>query len=128
MILVVGTTGGIIARRLLEQGKEVRILVRKNSPSAVDKPQGRNQYLALGGPQPLSWHDVVASYVQALDRELPVNWMWLGELVPGLPESMSVLLAAQETYDSDVPMKETATAYGGQPTSLEEFVRRQIAA
>ena len=37
MILIVGATGtlgGRITRRLLEAGKEVRILVRHNSPSA----------------------------------------------------------------------------------------------
>src|SRR5512139_885326 len=43
MILVVGATGrlgGTIARRLLEQGKGVRILVRHNSPSEELAKQG----------------------------------------------------------------------------------------
>src|SRR3712207_8210429 len=37
MILVVGATGvvgGMIARRLLDEGKEVRVLVRRDSPSS----------------------------------------------------------------------------------------------
>src|SRR5215212_9370183 len=28
--------------------------------AAVDRPEARNQYLAIGGPEPLSWRDVVA--------------------------------------------------------------------
>ena len=43
MILVVGATGllgGLITRQLLEQGQDVRILVRENSPSAALAQQG----------------------------------------------------------------------------------------
>ena len=43
MILVVGATGllgGLVTRQLLEQGKQVRILVRKNSPSQQMAQQG----------------------------------------------------------------------------------------
>src|SRR5215212_12098142 len=29
--------------------------------AAVDHPEARNQYLAIGGPEPLSWRDVVAT-------------------------------------------------------------------
>jgi uncharacterized protein YbjT (DUF2867 family) len=44
MILVAGTTrivGGMITRRLLGQGKEVRILVRRDSPSEHLAREGR---------------------------------------------------------------------------------------
>ena len=44
MILVVGATGivgGMIARRLLGQGKEVRVLARGNSPSEQLAHEGR---------------------------------------------------------------------------------------
>jgi nucleoside-diphosphate-sugar epimerase len=43
MILVVGATGvvgGMITRGLLEQGREVRILVRRDSPSSQLVQQG----------------------------------------------------------------------------------------
>jgi uncharacterized protein YbjT (DUF2867 family) len=94
--------------------------------AAVNNPQARNQYLAIGGPEALSWRDVVATYEQVLGRQLPVNWVQPGEPVPGLPDPMPMLLAAQETYDLAVPMDETAAAYGVQLTPLEAFVRQQL--
>lgn len=95
--------------------------------AAVDNPRARNQFLALGGPDALSWRDVVAIYERMLGRDLPVEWVQPGEPVPGLPEPMGLLLAAQETYDSVVPMDETAAAYGVDLTSVQAFARHQVA-
>ena len=59
MILVVGATGivgGMITRRLLEPGKEVRILVRSNSPSAQLAQEARAtsaESLMEAGAQPV---------------------------------------------------------------------------
>jgi uncharacterized protein YbjT (DUF2867 family) len=94
--------------------------------AAVDNPRARNQFLALGGPDALSWRDVVATYERVLGHELPVNWVQPGQPVPGLPDPMPMLLAAQETYDLVVPMDETAAAYGVELTPLEAFVRQQV--
>ena len=96
--------------------------------AAVDNPQARNQYLVIGGPEALTWRDVVATYERVLGREIPVNWVQPGEPVPGLPGSMGVMVASFEAYDSEVPMEETAAAYGVQLTSLEEMIRQQAAA
>lgn len=96
--------------------------------AAVDNPRARNEFLALGGPDALSWRDVVATYEQVLDRELRVEWVQPGDPVPGLPDAMAPLLAAQETYDSAIPMDETAAAYGVDLRSVETFARQQVAA
>src|SRR5215213_9624057 len=59
MILVAGATGivgGMITRRLLEQGKDVRILVRHNSPSEELAREGRAtsaEELIEAGAQPV---------------------------------------------------------------------------
>jgi uncharacterized protein YbjT (DUF2867 family) len=95
--------------------------------AAVDNPQARNRYLAIGGPEALSWRDVVATYERVLDRDIPVNWVQPGEPVPGLPGAMGMMLASFETYDSVVPMEETAAAYGVSLTTLEDFARQQMA-
>lgn len=93
--------------------------------AAVDNPQARNQYLPLGGPEALSWRDVVATYERILQRDISLNWVAPGDSVPGLPDPMPALLAAQETYDSAVPMTATAAQYGVELTPLETFARQQ---
>jgi uncharacterized protein YbjT (DUF2867 family) len=95
--------------------------------SAVDRPEARNQYLAIGGPEPLSWREVVATYERVLGRSIPVEFVAMGEPVPGLPDPMPALLAGMETYDSVVEMEETSSTFDVPPMRLETFVREQVA-
>jgi hypothetical protein len=82
--------------------------------------------LAIGGPEPLSWRDVVATYKRVLGRSIPVEFVALGESVAGLPDPMPALLAGMETYDSVVEMEETSSTFDTPLTRLETFVREQV--
>ncbi len=97
------------------------------SVAAADRPEARNQYLALGGPESLSWRDVVATYERVLGRSIPVEFVAMGEPVPGLPDPMPALLAGMETYDSVVEMEETSSTFDVPLTRLETSVREQVA-
>jgi NADH dehydrogenase len=95
--------------------------------NAVDHPAALNQHLAIGGPEALTWRGVVATYERVLERSIPVEYVAVGEPVPGLPEPMPDMLAGMETYDSVVEMEETSHTFGVPPTRLETFVREQVA-
>jgi uncharacterized protein YbjT (DUF2867 family) len=95
--------------------------------AAVDSPEAQNQYLAIGGPEPLSWRDVVATYERVLGRSIPVEFVAMGEPVPGLPDPMPALLAGMETYDSIVAMEEMVRTFDVPLTRLETFVQEQVA-
>jgi uncharacterized protein YbjT (DUF2867 family) len=95
--------------------------------ACVDHPAATNRYLALGGPQALSWRDVVATYEKLLGRPLPIQTVTPGEMVPGLPPIASGLMAAMDTYDSPLDMAETASTFGVELTSVEMFARRTLA-
>lgn len=94
--------------------------------AAADHPAARNRYLAIGGPEPLTWHDVVATYERVLGRSIPVEFVAMGEPVP-LPDPMPWILAGMETYDSAIDMEETAHTFDVPLTRLETFVREQVA-
>jgi uncharacterized protein YbjT (DUF2867 family) len=94
--------------------------------ATVDRPEARDQYLALGGPEPLTWRDVVATYEHVLGHSHPVEFVAMGEPVPGLPDPMPALLAGMETYDSIVEMEETSSTFDVPLTRLEMFVRSQV--
>jgi len=95
--------------------------------AAVGHPQAMNQTIAIGGPEPVTWRDVVATYERALGRPIEVRTIPLGQPLPGLPDVVSQLAAGMDTYDSPLDMTETARTFGVQITPLEAFVRRQTA-
>ena len=118
---------------LVGEGKRKHSFVALDDVAAfaaqsIDHPAGKNQYVAIGGPRPISWRDVIAAYELALGRKLAVQWIVPGQPVPGLPGPMSNLLAAMETYDSPVDMTATARTWNIALTSIEEFIRRSAAA
>jgi uncharacterized protein YbjT (DUF2867 family) len=94
--------------------------------AALDNPAARNEYLAIGGPEPLTWLDVVATYERVLDSSIPVEFVAMGEPVPGLPDPMPEMMAGMETYDTAIEMEETSRTFGVPPTTLETFVREQV--
>ena len=94
--------------------------------AAVDHPAARNQHVAIGGPEPLTWREVVATYERVLGKSVPVEFVAMGEPVPGLPDPMPEMLAGMETYDSVVEMKEISRTFDVELTTLETFVREQV--
>lgn len=95
--------------------------------AAVGHPAAMNQYLAIGGPEALSWRDVVRTFERVMGHEIPVQFVSPGEPVPGLPEAMAQMLPGLETYDSPLDMVETARTFGVELTTLETFVQGLLA-
>jgi NADH dehydrogenase len=98
--------------------------------AALDNPVAQNQRLAIGGPQALSWPDVVQKYEQILGRTVEVRYVEIGELVPGLGDQTSKILSALETSQTDhsgLDTTELARTFGVQLTPLEEVIRRTLA-
>jgi uncharacterized protein YbjT (DUF2867 family) len=94
--------------------------------ATADHPAARNRYLPIGGPEPVTWRDIVATYEHVLGRPFSLRFVAMGEPVPGLPDPMPDLLAGMETYDSVVEMDELARNFGVSPTTIEAFVREQV--
>jgi uncharacterized protein YbjT (DUF2867 family) len=94
--------------------------------ATVDNPEARNKYLAIGGPEPLTWRDVVATYERVLERPISVEFVAAGEPVPGLPDPMPTLLAGMETYDSAIEMDEISRTFDVPLTTLETIVREKV--
>ena len=95
--------------------------------AVVDHPAAKNQYIPIGGPEALSWREVVATFERVLGRDIPVRTVPPGTPLPGLPETVSQIAAAMDGYDSPVDMTATAATYGVQLTSVEEFARQSAA-
>jgi uncharacterized protein YbjT (DUF2867 family) len=94
---------------------------------ALSSKEAEGQTLVVGGPEAVSWRDVVTAFEKELGRDITVETVPLGEPVPGFPPMMSGLLAAMDGYDSAIDMTEMAAAYGVEPLSLQEFVHNFVA-
>jgi uncharacterized protein YbjT (DUF2867 family) len=110
---------------------------RKHYPVAVDDVAGyaagavRNDAaldrdLLIGGPEPLSWSDVIAAFERVHGRALEVQDLPLGAPMPGFPPSGAGLMSALETYDSPEPLsaEEARQTFGVELTGIEQFLRR----
>lgn len=96
--------------------------------AAVKAPAARNATVVIGGPEAVSWRDVVAAVGRRVGREIPIRNVPAGTELPGLPPDVARLAAGLDTYDSPVDMSATASAYGVRPTTLETFVGRAFPA
>ena len=95
--------------------------------AALDRRHAEGQTLLIGGPQALTWHEIVEAFQQELGRAVPVRTVPPGHPVPGLPDFVTQLLAVLDTYDSPIDVSELATSYGVTPTPIAEFVRGFVA-
>ena len=96
--------------------------------AAIDSPAARTQQIFIGGPEPLSWTDVVTRAGAVLGRDIPMRRVQPGEALPGVPAVVSGLMAAMDTYDSPIDMTATARTYGVQLTSTEQVLRQILVA
>jgi uncharacterized protein YbjT (DUF2867 family) len=92
-----------------------------------------NQRVIIGGPEPVSLRDVVATYERVLGRRIPVESVAPGQIVPNLPappvlaEIVSGMMAALEMFESPLEVDEAARTFGVRLTPLEEYVRQETA-
>jgi NADH dehydrogenase len=83
----------------------------------------RNMTLPIGGPEALTFLDVVHAYEEALGRSIPVRSVAPGEPIPGVPEPAWAIAAALEHFDSEVSMEELARQFDATLTTARDFAR-----
>jgi NADH dehydrogenase len=96
--------------------------------AALYAPAARNATIGIGGPEAVTFADVVREYEKATNQSFQVRRVAPGEPLPGVPEPVWGIAAALETYDSLIPMEETSRQYGVSLTSVGEFARSRVAA
>jgi uncharacterized protein YbjT (DUF2867 family) len=95
--------------------------------TALDHPAGANKHIPIGGPEALSWRDIVAIYERLLGHPLQVLPVPPGKPIPGIPDVVLGYLAALDTYDSAFDAGVVAGEFGVRLTPFEEVARAQIA-
>lgn len=96
--------------------------------AAAGDERAHKRTLVLGGPEPVSWRNVIAVYERLLGRQIEVRYLRLGEPLPVHPVFVSWLMNALETYDSDIDMQAVSQEFQVQQVLLEDSIRRQLTA
>jgi NADH dehydrogenase len=95
--------------------------------AALDHPDAHDQTLRIGGPQPFTWRDVVATFERELGEELSIQTIAPGALIPDVPAVVSELAAVLAGYDSPLDMLELSRTFGVLPTTVASFVHDFVA-
>lgn len=96
--------------------------------AALRAPDAAGRAVTVAGPESISWTDVVEAFEREVGRAISVNHVAPGEPVPDLPDFVTGLLAALETYDSPIDMSATARWLGVVPTPLATYVHEFVEA
>lgn len=98
--------------------------------ASVDNPASINQRLVLGGPEALSWTEIVAKTGEILGRPLEVENIVPGSPIPTLPPPINQVIgnlaAGLEQQDVILDTTETARAFGVTLTPAETVLRRML--
>jgi uncharacterized protein YbjT (DUF2867 family) len=94
----------------------------------LDDPAAANQTIPIGGPEPVSWRDVVEMAEHEVGHPIEIRNIGLGEPVPGLPDLGNSVMTTLELYDSPIDMREVGTRYGVNATSLQTWAHETFAA
>lgn len=98
---------------------------------AVDVPEAIGRRLILGGPDALSFSDIVARTARILDAPVPVRNIQPGEPIASLPPPLDRMVgglaAGLEQQDIVIDSTEVATLFGVTLTPPETVLRRALA-
>lgn len=88
--------------------------------AAIENTAAHNQRLLLGGPEPVTWSEIVTRAGKAIGRDLETNYVPIGTPIPLLPEVFNGFMYAIESFELPVEMEEMAQAYGVALTPVEQ--------
>jgi len=91
--------------------------------AALHRPESVKETLVIGGPESVSWLDIVAAFEDELGHPIPVRTTPPGMPVPGQPLFVTELLTALDSYDSPIDMHALQAAYGVTPCPMGDYVR-----
>ena len=92
--------------------------------AALRGDAAKNRTVVLGGPAAVSWNDICVTVERVMGKPLRHRSDSPEEL--NLPPTMVGLIAALDTFDSPVPMTETARTFGVRQRTLEETLRGML--
>lgn len=97
--------------------------VAELAANVLGHPAAHGRRIRFGGPEAVTWRDIVAGAEQVLDVVVELSFVEPGEPVPGLDEFQIGVLAGTEEFDSPDTTDEVADTFDVDRTPIEAFLR-----
>ena len=90
--------------------------------AALNNATALNRKISLGGPELISWGDIISIMEARLGRSIPVKRLPVGQAFTHLPDLVTGLLTGMEMRDVRIEMEQTAGEFGVMQTTLEQYI------
>lgn len=94
----------------------------------IGNPPALGRVITFGGPEALSWLDVVERAAEVVGRVIPVRHVAPGATIPGLPETVAQLAATLDRADMIVDSADLAADLGVDLTPVRAWLERRLTA
>lgn len=101
--------------------------VAELAASVIGRREAYGQRLRFGGPEAVTWLDIVAVASDVLGVDIETTFVERGDPVPGLSDFEVGLLQGTEQFDSPTDTREVAETFGVERSTVEGFARRWAA-
>lgn len=91
--------------------------------AAVGNAAAIDRRIPIGGPEAVSWTEVVRRVARVMGRDLPVTYVPIGSPLP-IPRATWNLMYATEMFEADISTSEVTEKFGVSLTPLEEVAKR----
>lgn len=95
--------------------------------AVIGNPPALGRAIPLGGPEALSWLDVVERAAHVVGRVIPVRHVAPGASIPGLPDTVAQIAASLDRYDSILDSTDLADDLGVELTTVDAWLRQHLA-
>ena len=102
-----------------------RVLNRE--PGLPRNPLAQGRAIPLGGPEALTWLDIVERAAAIVGRVIPVRHVPPGSPIPGLPDTVAQIAAGLDRYETVLDSQPLAEELGIELTTVESWLRQRLA-
>lgn len=100
--------------------------VASMATAVVGNPPAFARTLTFGGPEAVSWLDVIEMTAEIVGRVIPVRHVTPGTSVPGLPDAVAQLAASFDRFDSKLDSVPVAAEFGVRLTPVRDWLEARL--
>jgi uncharacterized protein YbjT (DUF2867 family) len=100
--------------------------VARFATAVIGNPPALARTIPFGGPEALSWLDVIELAAELVGRVIPVRHLSPGTPIPGMPDAVAQLAAGLDRFDSILDGATVAREFGVELTPVRQWLEARL--